>query len=359
MLDQLISLAVFTVVSTCAAALVMIVFSFVTGVRYRRKVIARREEQALTSRLEREGVRSCGDKQGVGKTTTRIEGPFVKWSFALSTFAAGYVMEQEDQIIMISFGRPETLARLNNLDSGDDEDIEACGAKSKTDVEHTAPGKRRQLKVYEKQPGNFSYVYYMARTCRIWRSPDDRAWKAQQDIVDDIVAQYTRTHRADYDGKPFCFVLVHGSPGSGKSFIGWHVTRALSGRMVLDCRPDAPGDGLSVAVEYAQPTAEEPAIVLIDEIDKLFVGACKKDEQKSAVLNSKVSTSVTDKSGLNSFMDRVPTYDNILVIGTTNLTPEDIAREADPSVIRPGRIDKIYRLEPEAAARAHCGEDLM
>lgn len=157
----------------------------------------------------------------------------------------------------------------------------------------------------------------------------------QIDVVKDIVSDFNKNKRST--------VFIAGPPCSGKSSIGYLVSKELSGIFCNTFNPTDPGDTLSNVIRSTRDWGESentPLIILIDEIDVLL----KKIHNDNIRLNHKISTSVTDKQTWSKFMDNLRFHKNIILILTSNTSKEDIDK-LDLSYLRPGRVDIYHKLE--------------
>jgi hypothetical protein len=157
----------------------------------------------------------------------------------------------------------------------------------------------------------------------------------QVDVVKDIVSDFNKNKRST--------VFIEGPPCSGKSSIGYLVSKEIGGVFCNTFNPTDPGDTLSNVIRSTRDWGESentPLVILIDEIDILL----KKIHNDNIRLNHKISTSVTDKQTWSKFMDNLRFHKNIILILTSNTSKADIDK-MDLSYLRPGRVDKYHKLE--------------
>lgn len=164
----------------------------------------------------------------------------------------------------------------------------------------------------------------------------------QGNIVLDIVKNYNRTNRNANmikGTKRFSNVFIYGQPGSGKTVIGMLIAYQLHASYCDDFDPTDPGDNLPNLLEQIEPTEDHPCVIVINESDvmihKVHYGLIQKHKH--------IPISITDKSTMNRFREKIEFFPNILLIETSNLSKESIDN-LDPSYLRKGRIDKVYVL---------------
>ncbi len=131
--------------------------------------------------------------------------------------------------------------------------------------------------------------------------------------------------------------LLYGLPGNGKS----STVRA----MLLDKRVngfsidlgDREMDNGSLTAVFTRARSKTPAVVILEDIDRLFVG---KDGEKEK------SSGITLQHLLN-VIDGVQENDGVVIVATAN-EPKHL----DPALTRPGRFDKLVEFRmPQVAQR--------
>lgn len=136
-------------------------------------------------------------------------------------------------------------------------------------------------------------------------------------------------------------LLLHGPPGTGKTFIA----RAVAGEFRLNLLHVSTGDlvegvmgqsAQNVQQLFATAAANRPCLVLFDEFDSLAQRRAEANPEERRTVNM-LLTSIEEHRDL---------HDLIVVAATNDLD------ELDPATVRPGRFDRHVRVDlPDRAAR--------
>jgi transitional endoplasmic reticulum ATPase len=125
-------------------------------------------------------------------------------------------------------------------------------------------------------------------------------------------------------------VLLHGTPGTGKTLLAKAVANETAANFILINGPEIMSKYYGQSEENLRKKFEEaeknaPSIIFIDEIDAI---ASKREESKGEVERRVVAQ-------LLALMDGLKSRGKVVVIGATN-----IPNELDPALRRPGRFDR-------------------
>jgi len=162
-------------------------------------------------------------------------------------------------------------------------------------------------------------------------------------IVKDIVENYNKTNRdieINMKGKKrFSNVFIFGNPGSGKTVITMLVAHLLKASYCDEFDPTDPGDNLPNLLEYVEVSKDHPLVIVINESDVMI----HKVHYNLIERHKNIPISVSNKTQMNKFREKIEFFPNILLIETSNVSKETIDT-LDPSYLREGRIDKVYNL---------------
>jgi hypothetical protein len=153
----------------------------------------------------------------------------------------------------------------------------------------------------------------------------------QEPIVLDIIKLYNRQQRV-------C-VFLHGVVGAGKSTIGLLVAKQLKGSFSHTFNPTEPGDTLHALIRESGTDEETPIVVVLEEVDTIINNAHNNLIER----HKNIPIVVYNKSTLNTFLDDMILFKNVIIILTSNKTKEYIDT-LDSSYLRRGRVDAYYSM---------------
>ena len=145
-----------------------------------------------------------------------------------------------------------------------------------------------------------------------------------------------------YHVKPSKGILLFGPPGTGKTMIMRALSNEIRARFFYvktsSLISPYPGESSQTLSRIFGVAAKHPPSVLFfDEIDGI---AGKRDSMESEASRQLISTLLAEMDGFQK-------TEGVVIVGSTN-TPQSI----DPSVLRPGRFDKIiYMALPDKKGR--------
>ncbi|MEM3554776.1 MAG: AAA family ATPase [Candidatus Micrarchaeaceae archaeon] len=134
-----------------------------------------------------------------------------------------------------------------------------------------------------------------------------------------------------YNVKPAKGILLFGPPGTGKTYI----MRALANEVragfyyikMSSIISPYPGEGSQTLSRiFATAKKHAPCVLFLDEIDAI---ASSRELQESATIKEMLSTLLVEMDGFEKI-------EGVVIVGATNMP-----HVLDPSVMRPGRFDKI------------------
>jgi hypothetical protein len=143
-------------------------------------------------------------------------------------------------------------------------------------------------------------------------------------------------------------VILHGAPGTGKSVCALALSAALGGRLCRTFCPTDPGDYPGIMYAAANAASEPGAaafVVVLEEFDVILT----KITTGTVIQHKLAPAAVSDKTTWNAFLDDIVSnmYPGIVLIMTTNKTPEQLRSEYDPALTRPGRIGVVIEMAAE------------
>ena len=187
------------------------------------------------------------------------------------------------------------------------------------------------IKLYTRTGGNYYHIRYKSSnfTCSNF-VPRNK----QTEILEDVISYYKNNNR--------CVLMVTGKPGTGKSFMGILITKALNGSICKTYKPTEPGDSIRNLYDSVKPSEMSPLIVMIDEFD-LIINMIHKTEIEC---HETIPIEIRNKTSWNTLLDDVNLniYPFMIVVLTSNLDKATIISNYEESYIRPGRVDLYHSM---------------
>jgi hypothetical protein len=171
--------------------------------------------------------------------------------------------------------------------------------------------------------GSFDNIWWKSRKIH-------GSWTARPDQAEAI--ETVRTH---FVKNKHTVVFLHGLPGSGKSMIPILLAKAIGGKYCNSFAPWQPGDRLYTLYDMQEPTAENPLIISMDEIDGPLLAI-----HAGIPGHKNIPIAVQNKTGWNTFLDEIQRglYPHVILVLSSNKGPA-FFDELDPSYFREGRVD--------------------
>jgi len=168
---------------------------------------------------------------------------------------------------------------------------------------------------------------------RIYRTPRTNQESAARCIVD----KYNR------DSNRNIKFILYGSRGVGKTYTSVVVKRKLdnkgfNAKLFEDFDPSAVGVSINKLI-LPKATDITPVIIVINEIDVMF----EKILNEPPSFDSRIQHT-KDKSTFNNMMDSIGNTPNVILIGTTEKSYDELTSERYRSFVRRGRIDYFMKM---------------
>lgn len=202
-------------------------------------------------------------------------------------------------------------------------EILAIKTKSKDEKEE------KTLISYYNRGGTYEYLFYITREIDI----DKTYSKYQKQVADHIIELYQKQN--------FLTSYIYGKTGTGKTMLAYLIAKQLGCSICDTYNPTDPGDLFANLYSKVSPSANNPIIILLDEIDIHI----KNIHEQNITKHKKVPTQIYDKSTWNSFFDKIDMglYPYVIVLLCSNKTKRELDR-LDDSYLRHGRTHISFEL---------------
>lgn len=161
-----------------------------------------------------------------------------------------------------------------------------------------------------------------------------------------VLQGMVKTYRANLsDQRPGgTVILIVGGSRTGKTTVGGKMFAAEIGATLFDSFDFTdPGQWLGNVLSSYGPSPDKPVILQVDECDVLFkkINSPGKQPQPSSC-NDAVRTQCTDKKSLNGFMDKVRDTPGLVLVLTSNISPETML---DAAIVHWSTVFRIHRID--------------
>ena len=200
-------------------------------------------------------------------------------------------------------------------------------------ADSTSKSCKGSIKLVERE-GNYFHLYYSTRTIPATKM-EPRDYQAT--IRDQIISSFEECIST--------VVLLHGSPGKGKSMIPHFIAAKMEtdGKKVHICdtfNPTEPGDTLAGLYSKVNPSSTEPLIIILEEVDIILTSI-----HSTIPTHKHIPIQIRNKTDWNSMLDKFDRqlYPGVIFIMTSN---KDVAffDELDVSYMRTGRVNLKFKV---------------
>jgi hypothetical protein len=148
-------------------------------------------------------------------------------------------------------------------------------------------------------------------------------------VVESIISQYLTRGRAT--------IFLHGSPGTGKSTVGYLLAKELRGRYCHTFNPSDPGDTIHELFNSCEVDSSTPLIVVLEEVDTIFEAITSK----KLLMSPDIPTQVYSKATWTAFLDDMVFMKHVVLILTSNTSKAELDKR-DPAMLRAGRVHASF-----------------
>jgi hypothetical protein len=130
--------------------------------------------------------------------------------------------------------------------------------------------------------------------------------------------------------------LFCGPPGVGKSMTTRLLAVNTNATLCSDFNPSKPANKLTAVISACQPVKNNPMIIVIEEVDKVFARFGNITE------HNKFSIQVKDKDDWNNMLDFVGMVNNVVLVLTSNMSLVQLQRKFDLALTRNYRVTECF-----------------
>lgn len=177
-------------------------------------------------------------------------------------------------------------------------------------------------------------------------SGDDEAFANCNNVAEEmmtLIPPPKKDHNGDNVGFAARVFVLHGPPGTGKSTCARVLTRLLGGRLYPSYVPTQPGLAINYVLSRYRDD-EVPLVVVIEEVDVLLQAIVDQTVKDS----DEMMPDAKNKSSWNSLLDGIRFKTNVVLVMTTNKTPDELNKEVcrgDTSYLRTNRVDRFFEVK--------------
>lgn len=159
-------------------------------------------------------------------------------------------------------------------------------------------------------------------------------------VVEDATYVASEIVRMFKERKCRAFIVVlSGRPGCGKTTTPRIIAKLLEGRLYPDYDCTSKKHSMDTIMDWVGIN-EPPTIIVDDEFEGGFKKIMKGEEAATMSRNDdNTSTDACNKKTYNGLVDKFKRKVNVMWIKTTNCSRDELAKLADPSMLREGRLD--------------------
>lgn len=181
------------------------------------------------------------------------------------------------------------------------------------------------IKIWERT-GNFFRINYAVRELNLG---EREVRENQMTAIEKIKEKFNQRGHA--------VVYIHGVAGTGKSMTSLLLARDISASYCMSFNPTDPGDNIADLYAKVAPTKANPLVIVLDEVDIIL----EKIHTNSVPMVKYIPVAIKDKTSWNMFFDTIDLgmYRWLIVIMTSNKSPEWVRGQLCESYIREGRVD--------------------
>jgi hypothetical protein len=135
-------------------------------------------------------------------------------------------------------------------------------------------------------------------------------------------------------------IAMNSSGGKGKTYAARRLAVAMNAVFCEEYNCTTPGDNIDELIRVAEPTKDQPLVIVIEEFEKIFKNFSKFEQHKW------LTRDVTEKDSWNRLLDKISRTKWVIMILNTNENIEELRKKnnSNKECVRPGRLFAVINL---------------
>lgn len=229
----------------------------------------------------------------------------------------------------------ENVIRLNNnyipTDSDSDTDSDDGNDNNRPMKNYDIDSEIDKINYYTLS-GSYGEFQYIKRNLYMFENNNVEMYPKQNNLFVDVMNYYKENKH--------CKILITGPPGRGKTFFSYILANRLKCSICDTYNPIEPSASIDLLYYKCNPTASNPLIIMLDEID-ILLSRITSTNNTALLQHKHYPREIYDKQSWNKYFDKIDfgVYPYLFLILTSNKSKSVMNKEYGNEYLRDGRID--------------------